>query len=57
MTDRSHGEDEHEGGREVDGRAEGSSTEAPSSTAPQPADGGSAWPAPAGPASASHPAP
>ncbi|RII94742.1 PDZ domain-containing protein [Clavibacter michiganensis] len=57
MTDRSHGEDEHEGGREVDGRAEGSSTEAPSSTTPQPGDGGSAWPAPAGPAAASHPAP
>ena len=57
MTDRSHGEDEHEGGREVDGRAEGSSTEAPSSTTPQSGDGGSAWPAPAGPAAASHPAP
>jgi putative serine protease PepD len=57
MTDRSHGEDEHEGGREVDGRAEGSSTGASSSTTPQDGEGGSAWPAPAGPAAASHPAP
>ncbi|MBM7410457.1 putative serine protease PepD [Clavibacter michiganensis] len=57
MTDRSHGDDEHEGGREVDGRAEGSSTGATSSDAPQPRDEGSAWPAPAGPAAASHPAP
>ncbi|OUE24712.1 S1C family serine protease [Clavibacter michiganensis] len=57
MTDRSHGEDEHEGGREVDGRSDGSSAGASSSPAPQPSDGGSAWPAPAGPAAASHPAP
>ncbi|RIJ56551.1 serine protease, partial [Clavibacter lycopersici] len=57
MTDRSHGEDEHEGGREVDGRSDGSSTGAPSSTPSPGSDGGSAWPAPAGPAAASHPAP
>lgn len=57
MTDRSHGDDEHEGGREAAGRAEGSSTGATSSDAPQSRDEGSAWPAPAGPAAASHPAP
>ncbi|WP_435081421.1 S1C family serine protease [Clavibacter michiganensis] len=57
MTDRSHGDDEHEGGREAAGRAEGSSTGATSSDAPQARDEGSAWPAPAGPAAASHPAP
>lgn len=57
MTDRSHGDDEHEGGREVVGRAEGSSTDASSSPTPQARDDGSAWPAPAGPAASSHPAP
>ncbi|OUE15874.1 Periplasmic serine endoprotease DegP precursor [Clavibacter michiganensis subsp. michiganensis] len=57
MTDTSHGDDEHEGGREAAGRAEGSSTGATSSDAPQSRDEGPAWPAPAGPAAASHPAP
>jgi putative serine protease PepD len=55
MTDRSHGADEHEGGRDVDGRADGSSSE-PASPAQASGDGAS-WPAPAGPAAAAHPAP
>jgi putative serine protease PepD len=54
MTDRSHGADEHEG-REVEARADGSSSE-PASPAPASGDG-AAWPAPAGPAAAAHPAP
>jgi putative serine protease PepD len=55
MTDRTHGADEHEGGRDLDGRADGSASE-PASPAQASGDGAS-WPAPAGPAAAAHPAP
>ncbi|QIS38930.1 S1C family serine protease [Clavibacter capsici] len=55
MTDRTPGADEHEGGRDVDGRVDGSSSE-PASPAQASGDG-AAWPAPAGPAAAAHPAP
>ncbi|QOD44869.1 S1C family serine protease [Clavibacter zhangzhiyongii] len=55
MTDRSHGADEHEGGRDVGGPVDGSSN-GPASSSDAPAEA-SAWPAPAGPAAAAHPAP
>jgi putative serine protease PepD len=55
MTDRSHGADEHEGGRDVGGPADGSST-GPASSSDAHTEA-TAWPAPAGPAAAAHPAP